>query len=506
MPPPPMSQASPTEFYSPKPPQQIGRLPLYLPGSREQQVVAFQVIDGMAVYEGDIMLGPVSSLPMRYGLPKVGNRNVKGAIAVSDDSYLWPGGDIPYVIGSNVSAKKREYIQWAVGHVNQTEVNLRPRTSGDGDYVTFDEGGHGCTSYVGRIGGSQKIQVAGCGRGSIVHEILHAAGFYHEQSRSDRDDFVTIHFDEIVPSQRGNFEKRGARAQDIGPYDYGSIMHYSRSAFSKSGRPTIVPKDSNAQIGQRDGLSPLDRQGITYLYGGNTAPPTPPPTTEPPGTKPPGAVPSGTFAGRYTSNRGDVTCAQNALTVTCQYPGGSMICAAQGTTLDCGWTGGGQGRARFTRQANGTLAGTYGDFLSNNSRGQWNLVPAGGSPGPGTTTPPGPGTTPPPGPSTGQPTPPPAGQASLAGSYTSTRGPMACQESGATVTCTFQEGSAPGRLSCSKSADGLRMACNWATFFPMPAFGQASFTRQSPQDRNFSGSWGRFNSANDGGKWDMQPQ
>ena len=55
--------------------------------------------------------------------------------------------------------------------------------------------------------------------------------------------------------------------RDIGPYDYGSIMHYTTDAFSRTGRPTIITKVPNTPIGQREGLSALDRAAITQLYG-----------------------------------------------------------------------------------------------------------------------------------------------------------------------------------------------------------------------------------------------
>jgi hypothetical protein len=234
--------------------------------------VSFRVVDGIAVMEGDIQLGPVATLAHRYGSPWTSYTHAKTAIATSNRSHLWPKGDIPYAIDTSVPPEQVENIGKAISMVNRTELKVRPRTPLDADYVVFSTLKGGCASAMGRVGGMQDIQVGICGPGSIAHEILHAAGFYHEQSRSDRDAFVTIMWDEIEPEYRFAFEKR--QGQDIGGYDYSSVMHYDAHAFSRSGKPTIVPTLPNAPIGSRDDLSSGDKAAITALYGsgGGTLP------------------------------------------------------------------------------------------------------------------------------------------------------------------------------------------------------------------------------------------
>ena len=61
------------------------------------------------------------------------------------------------------------------------------------------------------------------------------------------------------------------------PYDYGSIMHYRRSSFSKNGLDTITPKDPRANIGQRRGLSKIDIAQLKTMY--NCGAPTSAPAT-----------------------------------------------------------------------------------------------------------------------------------------------------------------------------------------------------------------------------------
>ncbi|KAE8278038.1 Low choriolytic enzyme [Larimichthys crocea] len=124
-------------------------------------------------------------------------------------------------------------------------------------------------SLLGYVGGRQvvSLQKFGCvTHGITQHELLHSMGFYHEQSRSDRDQYVRINWDNIRTSYLSNFKKEDTNNLNT-PYDYSSIMHYGRTAFGKHGSKTITPfPDPSVPIGQRDRLSDFDILKINKLY------------------------------------------------------------------------------------------------------------------------------------------------------------------------------------------------------------------------------------------------
>ncbi|CAH3194774.1 unnamed protein product [Porites evermanni] len=113
------------------------------------------------------------------------------------------------------------------------------------NYILFDDD-YGCSSRVGvRYAESayQKVSLAdGCNNvGTIIHELMHAIGFFHEQSRKDRNSYVMINWDNILEGLADQFHKYSwITLDDLGKlYDYQSIMHYDRRAFTKNGLPTI---------------------------------------------------------------------------------------------------------------------------------------------------------------------------------------------------------------------------------------------------------------------------
>lgn len=233
--------------------RQIKELDVLLPMRFNKQRMKVEVVDNMAIYEGDIVLGHEAQF----------NNEVSFAIAIANNNYRWENGIMPYTL-SPEHPRRTEILQ-AIDHVNKkTKMCLVERTN-ERDYVNFLSGS-GCWSYVGRQTYEQPINIGNCSLGSIIHEICHAAGLYHEQSRSDRDQFIEIKWENISEDRVQNFNKKDETGMDIGEYDFASIMHYPATAFSKNGKPTIVSKVSAKAFGQRDALSIMDINALNMLY------------------------------------------------------------------------------------------------------------------------------------------------------------------------------------------------------------------------------------------------
>jgi len=229
-----------------------------------EKEVTYSMVDGVAIFEGDIAIG--------LGGEGVGDapEGVEFSVAITGQRYRWPNGIVAYTIHSSLPNKTR--VTNAIAEIQaNTSIQFVKRTNANAsdfpNYIEFFSGS-GCWSYVGMQGGKQQISLAsGCGNGSTIHEILHALGMWHEQSREDRNSFVTVNWENIQEGREHNFNQHIIDGTDIGRYDYGSIMHYGRYAFSKNGLPTIVPNGSNS-IGQRNGMSNHDIAGIEELYPG----------------------------------------------------------------------------------------------------------------------------------------------------------------------------------------------------------------------------------------------
>ncbi|MEK7407295.1 MAG: M12 family metallopeptidase [Acidobacteriota bacterium] len=237
---------------------------------RGKQVV-YEVKDGLAIFEGDIILGRAEEIEAAQpGQPKSSRRE---AVGISGAQYRWPGGVIPIVIDLSLYIRQPNgvltidpRIVAALTHWGVNVPGILKLRANEADYVVLRSAVSGCSSSVGRRGGVQYVNIsAGCSVGNAIHEIGHSAMLWHEHTREDRDNFVTINGDNIQAGYASQFTQHIDDGDDIGAYDYGSIMHYGQFAFSSNGNATITPLQADAVIGQRDGLSALDIAGIQAL-------------------------------------------------------------------------------------------------------------------------------------------------------------------------------------------------------------------------------------------------
>ncbi|MEE9334604.1 MAG: M12 family metallopeptidase [Granulosicoccaceae bacterium] len=210
--------------------------------------------------------------------------------AAVPNSALWPGGRIPYVIETG-HPFRRQIHQAAQQISDATNVAIFERTD-EREFVTIKHGGTRCAAAIGKksrqafAAGKQVMNLApGCGSvGVIKHEFMHVAGIHHEQSRSDRDSFVSINWDNIKPGKKHNFKKidtdgwwftdLGVNGQNVGNYDFDSIMHYGSYSFAIDGTIPTIEKVPSGLISGSGTLSSGDINTINTLYRTETTPPS----------------------------------------------------------------------------------------------------------------------------------------------------------------------------------------------------------------------------------------
>ena len=234
------------------------------------------------LFEGDIVISE-EMIRHYYNITdyelKTGNRfrnrtrDERGATSVS--SKLWPNGIVYYTFDSSLPANLTRTIRNAMkDYERKTCLRFVKRRSRN--HIKFVSENTRCWSKLGMIGGEQKLnlQYPYCNTfGIVLHEIGHAIGFWHEQSRPDRDSYVNILYSNLKLFSDHNFMKRTYIKSFGVEYDYGSIMHYGTHTFSSGRGPTIQVNNGIAYtnqgqptLGQRTALSAKDIQQVNYLY------------------------------------------------------------------------------------------------------------------------------------------------------------------------------------------------------------------------------------------------
>ncbi|CAF4401542.1 unnamed protein product, partial [Rotaria sp. Silwood2] len=245
------------------------KLPEVVISNEDSSVKNQKLEQNKGVLEGDIMQAPARN----HGVAKIGT------------SVRWPNGIVPYEFATGYTAEQQAAI---VSRIRKLEsltainnvvcIQFRPRVSSDVYYITI-RNGEGCYSYIGQNTGvtmerTVSLKYPGCfDDGRMMHEFIHTLGFYHEQSRPDRDSYVKINWENMQTDMRSNFEKYDNTVVNTlnTAYDYASIMHYEKTAFTNNFLPTIEPLQANVKIGQRYKLSSTDIQEIQQFYNCSAA-------------------------------------------------------------------------------------------------------------------------------------------------------------------------------------------------------------------------------------------
>lgn len=208
--------------------------------------------------------------------------------ALRDSVHIWPNNKVYYQISSSFSEQAKKHIKAALKTwERETCVKFKLWMEESPNVLKITNNNGGC--FIRTVGYSiasnstsgntiNLEENAGCTKTKeVLHQVGHALGLFHEQSRPDRDQYITINKQNINPKLWSNFKKRSSgEVTSFGrEYDYASIMHFQLNVFSKNEGNTMAVKDKDllrkqgmkeAQIGRVETLSPLDILGMNELY------------------------------------------------------------------------------------------------------------------------------------------------------------------------------------------------------------------------------------------------
>ncbi|EYC08358.1 hypothetical protein Y032_0066g3720 [Ancylostoma ceylanicum] len=201
------------------------------------------------MFQGDIILNDQQTQEVIEDVEEQvsGNRTKRQAFV---DRYYpqttWQQG-VNYFFDSSVGyTLRRIFKKGAEEWSKNTCIDFRENSTAQDRIRIFVE--DGCWSYVGRLGGQQDLSLGeGCDAVSIAaHELGHAIGLYHTQSRYDRDRYITLYAQNVKPDWLDQFAKQSmATNNNYGiTYDFGGIMHYGATSATGNGEPTMVPSDT----------------------------------------------------------------------------------------------------------------------------------------------------------------------------------------------------------------------------------------------------------------------
>ncbi|XP_070828326.1 high choriolytic enzyme 1-like [Chaetodon trifascialis] len=187
---------------------------------------------------------------------------------------MWPKSSdgnvyIPYIISNVYSSREVAIIERGLQSFHDLSCIRFVRRTSQRDYLNI-QSLSGCYSYIGRVGYEQELSLQQSSYvyyDTIQHEVLHALGFNHEQTHSNRDQYIRVEWQNITPGSSVHSQSLNLLNQET-TYDYGSVMHYGKFGFSSNGQPTMVAiPDANVEFGMATEMSEKDIIQLNQLYG-----------------------------------------------------------------------------------------------------------------------------------------------------------------------------------------------------------------------------------------------
>jgi hypothetical protein len=226
-------------------------------GQLNGQEITYERKDGLNFFQGDMVISDKQL--------SEGSELNKGGASFS----RWPGGKIYYTVASNMGSINANKITSAVNEYNsKTNAQWIPRTN-QTNYVEFIFGsssGSDGWAHIGYQGGKQNVSLDQyISVGSVIHEMGHSVGLYHEHTRKDRDQYVKILWNNIQDGQAYNFNIYNS-GTDIGPFNINSVMMYWPTSYSKNGQPTITRANNTSFTYNRTGFTTGDINTINAMY------------------------------------------------------------------------------------------------------------------------------------------------------------------------------------------------------------------------------------------------
>jgi astacin len=263
-----------------------GETPVIQTGIFRGIPVVYQIINGRPIFQGDIILDHVlQKLPAQPAQQTV---QPLASFGIAYGQYLWTKvsgvAQVPYIITQPAPTDLTDAI--TAFNSALSGVIKFVRRGKQANYVNFDfnpdDQSGACEANEGMAGGEQVVGGSiDCNLVTILHEMGHTVGLWHEQSRPDRSKYVNVEYPNIIPSADSDFNIIVDNAETFGLYDYASVMQYPAFSFSRNGAPAIESIPAGIPLQNSTGYSAGDIDGIKRLYG--AAPTSVTITSDPPG-------------------------------------------------------------------------------------------------------------------------------------------------------------------------------------------------------------------------------